>query len=114
MGASPRAIIWSRPSSMSWRVNGASWRHSRYKSSPFDGVTILDSIFKESRLASFFSTKRFAMARDNSGQRNCPVCGSEMTPVKKVLPEAENSPAFSCQGCGVTAFGDYLPKSGRR
>jgi hypothetical protein len=54
------------------------------------------------------------MARDDNGPRDCPACGCEMMPRKKVPPGVKNPPAFSCQGCGVTAIGDHLPKLGRR
>ena len=49
------------------------------------------------------------MARDNNRLRNCPACGAEMTPVKNAPLKAGNPPAFSCHGCGVTAFGDSSP-----
>jgi hypothetical protein len=54
------------------------------------------------------------MGRDDNGQRDCPVCGSEMILPKHVLPGSKNPPAFSCHGCGVTAFGDHSPKLTRR
>jgi hypothetical protein len=57
---------------------------------------------------------RGAMGRDDNGQRDCPVCGSEMILPKHVLPGSKNPPAFSCHGCGVTAFGDHSPKLTRR
>jgi hypothetical protein len=56
------------------------------------------------------------MARDDNRQqeRDCPVCGSQMMPIKNALPGANNPQAFSCYGCSVTAFGDHLPNVVRR
>jgi hypothetical protein len=45
------------------------------------------------------------MERDDSGQRNCPACGSQMMQPKQTFPGAKSPPTFSCHGCGVTAFG---------
>jgi hypothetical protein len=47
------------------------------------------------------------MERNDKTPPICPVCELVMMPTKVAFIVPKSRPAFSCYGCGVTAFDDY-------